>query len=68
MASDEGRAGACGSAPQTLGAKDAPFLQLRFDAGRVESAGTPTAFVGHRLGAGEAARGFGRSGTGTARP
>lgn len=58
MASDEGRAGACGSAPQTLGAKDAPFLQLRFDAGRVESAGTPTAFVGHRLGAGEAARGL----------
>lgn len=45
------------STPRSLSAKDSPFVHLRFRDGKVQLVGTPTAFVGHRLGRGEAVRG-----------
>jgi asparagine synthase (glutamine-hydrolysing) len=49
--------GSCRSAPGSLSAKDSPFFHLRFRDGSVQLAGTPTAFVGNRLGRGKAVRG-----------
>jgi asparagine synthase (glutamine-hydrolysing) len=46
------------SAPRSLSSKDAPFVHLSYRDGGVRMSGTPTAFVGHRLGRGEAGRGL----------
>lgn len=46
------------SAPSSLRAGRAPFVHLRFSEGRSVLAGTPTSFVGHRIGTEPASQGL----------